>query len=276
MKHLLFSLSLFVLITFCLSTSQAAIVTDSLFAYWSFDSSTVKGDVVEDVAGANDATMKDGAQIVAGMVGDAIQFDGVDDHFDMDILEGFGPKLAAFTFELCLKTTVTADWTTLFKVLNDGCTTALGIDLNRTGNGGWAYAPVNSHFYLRSEDCLAVAPEIKVSIYDNKWHHIAWVMGDAANNSTVVYVDGKAVEATMAFETNPAEFADFMHPVYLGAGNNRGKIERFCPATVDEFRLYTKGLTAAEVAQNYQAVVNPTAVTPAAKLSAIWGEIKQR
>ena len=275
MKHLLFSLGLLVLITFCLSTSHAAIVSDGLFAYWSFDKSTIKGDVVEDVAGSSDATMKDGAKIVAGKVGDAIQFDGVDDHLDMAIIEGFGPKMGAFTFELCLKTTVTADWTTLFKILNDGCTTALGIDLNRTAIGGWKYVEGNSHFYLRSEDCKAAAPEIKANIYDDKWHHIAWVMGDAGNNTTAVYVDGKVVAATMAFETSPAEFADFMHPVYLGAGNNRGNIERFCPATVDEFRLYTRGLSAAEVAQNYQAVINPTAVTPAAKLSALWGEIKQ-
>ena len=275
MKKIMFSVSLIVAIIICLPVAYGQIVEDGLFAYWSFDQKDITGDTARDLAGQNDATLNGGPQVVAGKVGEAIQFDGVDDFADLATLTGFGPELGAFTFELCVKTGSTPDWTTLFKILNDGCTTALGIDLNRTAKPSWLLLDGNTHFYMRDEECNALAPEIKAPIYDNQWHHIAWVVEDSENNVTVVYVDGEVQEADLAMEAGPAGFVDFMHPVCIGAGNNRGKIERFCPASVDEFRLYTKALTEAEVAQNYQFVSNPSAVDSSDKLPLLWGQIKQ-
>ena len=59
--------------------------------------------------------------------------------------------------------------------------------------------------------------------------------------------------------------------MYLGAANNRGNIERFCPASVDEFRIYTRALTEQEVLQN---MGSGAAVESVAKLTTTWGKIK--
>ena len=75
----------------------------------------------------------------------------------------------------------------------------------------------------------------------------------------------------MAYEASPQGFVDFMHPVYLGAANNRGNIERFCPTLVDEFRFYTRALKENEIAQNMES---GAAVDGHGKLSVTWGELK--
>jgi hypothetical protein len=82
--------------------------------------------------------MKDNPKIVAGKYGEAIEFNGTDSYLELTTMDGFGPQLSTFSLEFWLKTPATPDWTTFFKILNDGCTTALGIDLNRTAVGGWA------------------------------------------------------------------------------------------------------------------------------------------
>ena len=57
----------------------------------------------------------------------------------------------------------------------------------------------------------------------------------------------------------------------LVAANNRGNIERFCPASVDEFRIYNRALTEQEVLQN---MGSGAAVESAGKLTTTWGKVK--
>jgi len=271
MRRLFFLLSLMVLGIVCLPMAQAGIVQDGLVANWSFDQSTVVGDTVNDLASNYNITMKDNPKIVPGRHGEAIEFDGTKSYVELTKMEGFGPQLNTFSLDFWIKTPKTEDWTTLFKTLNDGVTTGIGIDLNRTAKPSWLYLEGNTHFYVRGESGNALAPEIQADIYDDKWHHIAWVVEDTANNITQVYVDGKPEEMVMVYEQNPDTFVDFTFPVYLGAANNRGNIECFCPAVVDEFRFYTKGLSEAEVIRNMES---GAAVDAYNKLPYKWGEIK--
>lgn len=271
MRYFLILLGSIFLSVFYLSVAYAGIVTDGLVANWSFDKATVTGDTIKDLAGNYNAIAVANPKTVAGKYGEAIEFDGKGSYLELTTMDGFGPQLDTFSIDFWIKTPATDDWTTLFKILNDGCTTALGIDLNRTAIGGWAYAEDNTHFYVRDESCNALAPEITTEIYDDEWHHIAWTVEDTAGNVTSVYVDGSLQEMNMAFEKNPAGFVDFMHPMYLGAANNRGAIERFCPAVVDEFRIYTKALTENEILQN---MGSGASVDSHGKLPVMWGELK--
>jgi len=47
----------------------------------------------------------------------------------------------------------------------------------------------------------------------------------------------------------------FVEPVYIGAANNRGNVERHFPGNIDEVRIYDRPLTAAEVTRNF--IVDP-------------------
>lgn len=271
MKYLMFSLGLVVSITICLPLAQGGMVRDGLVANWSFDQTTVSGKTIQDLAGNYDATMEGDPKIIPGKYGQAIEFDGAADYVDLGILEGVGSQLGKFSMEFWIKTEITPDWTTFFKTLTDGLSMGWGIDLNRTAAPAWAYVEGNTHFYVRGAGGNALGAEIDTSIYDNKWHHISWVVADATSDTCQIYVDGESQEIAYAVVGPPAEFIDFQHPVYLGAANNRGAIERYCPAVVDEFRIYSRPLTEQEVLQN---IASGAAVENSGKLSITWGILK--
>lgn len=257
----------------CMTQAHAGIVQDGLVANWSFDAASVKGNTMEDLAGAYPATTHGDPKSVAGKYGEAVLFDGQDDYLDLGILEGVGAQLGSYSVEFWLKTEVTQDWTTLFKTLTDGLSMGWGIDLNRTATPAWAYAEGHTHFYIRDQSGLALAPEIEADIYDNAWHHIAWVVADASTDECKIYVDGQDQAILYAYQQTPAAYVDFQHPVYLGAANNRGNTERFCPAAVDELRLYSRALTSTEVQQN---MGSGASVENVGKLALTWANLKQQ
>ena len=79
-KTMIFLL-VFGLATGLMSTNVAKaqnIVEDGLVSYWSFD-----GGTAEDLFGDNDGTIEGGPGVVDGKIGDALEFDGVDDFVDM-------------------------------------------------------------------------------------------------------------------------------------------------------------------------------------------------
>ena len=67
----------------------------------------------------------------------------------------------------------------------------------------------------------------------------------------------------------------FSEPVYLGAGNNRGKAENFFKGIIDEVRIYDRALTEAEIMHNYQSTTG-LAVEHKDKLPTVWGALKKR
>ncbi len=247
-------------------------VTEDLYAYWSFDQSTISGKVIKDLVGNSDGTINGEPKIVSGKYKEAIEFDGDDDYVELTVLKGFGSHLGNFSMDFWLKTGDTPDWTTLFKTLTDGNSMGWAIDLNRSAKPGFALAKGVTHFYVRDKNGKHLPAEIDAPIYDNQWHHIAWVVEDAKSNTGKIYIDGEAQEVVYGDVKTPTDYADFQHPVYLGAANNRAKIERFCPATVDEFRLYTKALTEQEILQN---LATGAAVESSGKLSIVWGKLKR-
>ena len=251
--------------------SYADMVRDSLIASWSFDRITFVGETVKDLAGNYDAKMVGKPVITIGKYNEAIEFNGKDSYLTLTILKGFGSHLGNFSIDFWIKTPSTPDWTTLFKTLSDGVTMAWAIDLNRTAKPAWAYAKGTTHFYIRDKGGKALAAEIKTDIYDNSWHHIAWVVKDASSNTCLIYVDGKSQEIDYSYAQTPVEYIDFQYPVYLGSANNRGVVERLCPAAVDEFRIYTKALTENEVMMN---MASASSVDSSDKLASSWGNIK--
>ena len=253
MRRSLLLLTLVVLIAACFSLAYGEPVKDGLIANWSFDEGTVIGDTVKDLAGNYDATIKGDPKIIPGRHGQAIEFDGINDYVYLTALKGFGSHLGTFSIDFWIRTGPTWTWTTLFKTLSDvPIRESMGwaIDLNRSAMPGFPYAKGVTHFYVRDKNGKHLPAEIDADIYDSKWHHIGWVVEDASSNTCKIYVDGVAQEVEYGDVKTPEDFIDFQYPVYLGAANNRGNIERLCRAAVDEFRIYTKALTAAEILHN--------------------------
>ena len=127
---------------------------------------------------------------------------------------------------------------------------------------------------LGENGCRSITSGIPVSIFDGEWHHIVHVNDIYADKAGLelreqpLYIDGKLHPPGLSIVTALDTFIPFMEAVYLGAGNNRGKAEKFFHGIIDEVRIYNRPLTHDEVIQNFEIGL---AVEPAQKLPTAWG-----
>ena len=258
------------------NATAATIVTDGLVSYWTFDEQDITDNTVKDVWGNNNGIIVGEPKIVAGQVGDALEFDGAEDYVNLTNLGDFGSHVGTSTFEAWVKTDFKNDWTTLFKVLDAGCNMAWAIDVNRSAKSPFPFAEDVVHYYVRQESaagCNDIAVQIEFALSDGKWHHVVFAITDAGEPKIDIYMDGQPQDVIVGKEKELDTFAPFVEPVYIGAANNRGKVERFFPGVIDEVRIYNRPLTADEVSRNFKSKIG-LSVEPAEKLSIVWGALK--
>ena len=277
MKHLIYLLIFTLSITTCFQNGYTQpVVTDGLVSYWTFDKQDIAGGTVKDVWGENDGKIVGDPKIVDGQVGEALEFDGSDDYVNLTNLGDFGEKVGASTFEAWVKTSFKKEWTTLFKVLDQGCNMAWAIDVNRSAKAGFPFAEDIVHYYVRQKSaagCNAIAVEIEFALSDGKWHHIVFGIVDPGKSEVSIYMDGEPQEIIEGDVKKLDTFIPFVEPVYIGAANNRGKVERHFPGIIDEVRIYDRPLTADEVTRNFKSKIG-LSVQAAEKLPIVWGNLK--
>ena len=277
MKNLLYLLTFTVLITLSLQNGYTQpVVTDGLVSYWTFDEKDITGGTVKDVWGENDGKIAGNPKVVDGQVGEALEFDGSDDYVNLTNLGDFGEKIGTSTFEVWMKTSFKKDWTTLFKVLDEGCNMGWAIEPNRSALAGFPFAEGIIHFYVRQKSaagCTAIAVEIEFPISDGQWHHIVFAIVDAGKAEVSIYMDGEPQEVIVGDAKELDNFIPFVQPVYIGAGNNRGAASRHFPGVIDEVRIYDRPLTADEVTRNFESKIG-LSVEAAKKLPIVWGNLK--
>lgn len=276
-KLVLLSTVAVLMIVINFETYARNVVTDGLVSYWTFDQDDIAGKTVNDVWGKNNGTIVGDPEIVEGRVGDALKFDGTEDYVNLTNLGDFGSSIGKSTFEAWVKTDFDQDWTTLFKVLDQGCSMAWAIDVNRSAKAGFPLAPGIVHFYVRQKavaGCIDIAIEIEFDLTDGNWHHIAFVVEDAADTKLNIYMDGQPQEVIVGKGSKLDNFVPFEEPVYIGAANNRGKVERHFPGLIDEVRIYDRPLNENEVNQNFESKFGLN-VEPIDKLSTVWADLKK-
>lgn len=142
-------------------------------------------------------------------------------------------------------------------------------------------------FYLTNKDepipggpslCQHSTSGLRFPISDGEWHHLVWVNAalhidenGREHRESAIFIDGKREVRGWGSRKPPAIFIPFMEPVYLGAGNNRGKAEAFFNGIIDEVRIYNRPLTQDEVTQNFEIGLS---VEAAGKLPVVWGALK--
>ena len=120
-------------------------------------------------------------------------------------------------------------------------------------------------------------------ISDGEWHHLVYTTKPVDKNGAeqterALFIDGTLNRISMfnpKVQNAQYKYVPFTDPVYLGAGNNRGKAEGFFNGIIDEVRIYDRPLTEAEIMQNYQSNTG-LAVVYKDKLSTVWGALKKR
>ncbi len=278
MKKSIFICTVAVLIIFIsMQTTARTVVTDGLVSYWTFDEKDIAENTVEDVWGNNNGTIVGDPNVVNGKVGDALEFDGTDDYINLTNLGDFGSKIGMSTFEAWVKTDFKQEWTTLFKVLDQGCSMAWAIDVNRSAKAGFLLAQNIVHYYVRQQAaaCMDIAVEIEFELSDGNWHHIAFVVEDAGNTKINIYMDGQPQDVVVGKGNKLDNFVPFVEPVYIGAANNRGNVERHFPGVIDEVRIYDRPLSEKEVVQNFESKVG-LGVELTDKLPIVWGKLKTK
>ena len=277
MKNLIYLLAITLIITMSFQNRHAQpIVTDGLVSYWTFDEKDIAGFTVKDVWGENDGRIVGDPKTVDGPVGEALEFDGANDYVNLTNLGDFGEKIGTSTFEVWMKTSFKNDWTTLFKVLDEGCNMAWAIEPNRSALAGFPFAANVIHFYVRQKSaagCAAIPVEIEFPISDGQWHHIVFAIVDAGKAEVSIYMDGEPQEIIVGDAKELDNFVPFVQPIFIGAGNNRGAVSRHFRGVIDEVRIYDRPLTAREVTQNFKSKIG-LSVQTSEKLSIVWGTLK--
>jgi hypothetical protein len=248
---------LMLLITLTLSAglwaaSAQDFVSDGLIGFWPLDASSINGDVAEDVIGGNDGTIMGDPGVVAGKIGQALEFDGVDDYVE---LPDMGNEPAV---------TVEA-WALAHSMPPDAHSCCIGI-VSSAPDDQWKAGTVHFKFeaglitvHKNDSDKIAFSgAEL------DTWYHAAYTC-DTDANEFMFYVNGEFVGQLVAGET-----ANNLTHVRI-ASEHEG---RYLPGIVDEVRIYTRALSANEIRQNFEVTSNSLAVKPVGKLAAAWGSIK--
>ena len=178
----------------------------------------------------------------------AVGFNGTDEYMTLNATT-LGPKLTNVTVEAVFRTT-SSDAMVLFGTLNDGITTAIWFEINRT-------TPNSHRLFIRSDtgnrDIQATFTNSDLT--NGAFHHlmIAVDLSLSLSNRIKIYVNGIQQNVTIGSDSSTAvdssnSFVNFQHPLAVGARNLRGTIDAHFDGDIDEFAIYDRTLTAEDAA----------------------------
>ena len=266
-----------------LNTAQASIVTDGLVSYWPFDRGYIIDKTVKDVSGDNNGTIRGNPRVVPGQIGEALEFDGVNDFVNLTTLGDFGGQIGTSSFEAWIKTTNKKDWMTLVNTHDDECPN-WGIELNGINiRNKFEINEGTFHYYFNFQGwrgCGGAGSTMRAGIFDGEWHHIVYTIDymiheGGGSGKRVIYIDGVSDSTSNHGFGGKRELAPFTAPVHLGARKFPGKAHGHFIGMIDEVRFYDRPLTADEVLQNFQSI-EPYNVAPKGKLSTLWATLKTK
>lgn len=225
---------------------NAQVVTDGLVSYWSFNKETIQGETVKDIYGKNDGTITGLPKVISGIVGEALEFDGVDDFVEIPDSEQlrFGNT---GSIEMWVKLNKINKYQGLFvKALTwTGDGYVLRYSSQYQFQGGWEWVDFHEVGELQ----------------EGQWSHIVMTTD---GETAFLYQNGKLVvsdETTVAASTQPLIIGE--------------TLTYFLNGIIDEVRVYDKVLSQDEVKQNMNAI-GLSIQSSADKLTITWGNLKKQ
>ncbi len=175
------------------------------------------------------------------LVGNALQFDGVNDYVDSPALIQFGK--ADFTIEAWIKTTATVAQGILTK--NDADTTwEAGEKSFYLTNGGVPQFVGFGNNFIKGT----------TAVNDGAWHHLAvvWDYSSGTSGTGKIYVDGQ--NNTNTGTTNYAATNNDVsgHTIKVGGKNGGTEAPNYFSGSIDEIRLWNTARTIDEI-QTYMS-----------------------
>ena len=167
------------------NAANTQIVKEGLVSYWTFDKADVEGNSAKDIQGNSDGSIK-GANMVAGKIGEALDFDGADDYVDCGSdasLDNLGP--------------LTVEAWIYPRTIGEG----YGRIYEKVGGAVFYLSDTNSiHFAARYQTTDMDNRCVNNLIIMNTWQHVA-VTWDGSSDPANVHIYVNGTEATYAQST---------------------------------------------------------------------------
>ncbi|TSC89923.1 MAG: thrombospondin N-terminal-like domain-containing protein [Parcubacteria group bacterium Gr01-1014_3] len=209
---------------------------DGLVGFWPFNGADVSGTTATDLgSGGNNGTLTGGPIVYPGLVGQALKFDGTNDHVNITaptVLQ----SSSTFTVSLWAESPS-------YKANPMALAIRNGTDPNQlfalypydTTNGNGARV-----FYSGA----SIINQNNGSIANTGWHHFLFVSRSSTDHE--LFVDGSSVGTSATSKTLPATLTN----VTIGAWEPNAQ---WYSGSIDEVRVYDRALSAAEVAALYKS-----------------------
>ena len=247
------------------SANSHSIIESGLVSYWSFDAADIVGDKAKDGAGNNDGTIVGDPEVVAGKVGNALEFNGVD-----QCVEVTTPADSSLDFGADIDFTIAA-WINVSEPPADQYTIISKGDRGSSPRILFKIMGEQAYITLANEAGGGPKPDFSsiTPVVDGEWHYVALVVD--RRNATMIYVDGIMDAEGMAAEGTDVNTES---PLCIGTSYQDGNdARRFFKGIIDEVSIYNRALNEAEIEQNRTA--EGLAVEPSTeKLALTWGGIK--
>lgn len=245
--------------------NSQSIVESGLVSYWSFDAAEIAGNKAIDSFGNNDGTIVGDPDVVAGKIGEALEFNGVDQYVDVG-----SPADGSLDFGSDIDFTIAA-WINVSEPPADQYTIVSKGDRGSSPRILFKIMADNAYITLANEPGGGPKPDFSsiTPVVNGDWHYVALVVD--RRNATMIYVDGVLDAQGVAAEGTDVNTES---PLNIGRSFQDGSsARRYFKGIIDEVSIYNRALDAGEVEQNFLA--EGLAVEPAAeKLAFTWGRMK--
>lgn len=249
--------------------SANADLVKGLVGYWSFDTGSAK----DDSGSGNNGKILGSPKVVAGKVGSAFDFDGVDDGIEV-------PDHASLQLPDGL---TVACWINVRKFVDHAGVCWKGEKIGWGANFNWRIATTGDGLTwgtttAGNENWFATSAAIKL----NEWNFIV-LTADGAQAVARVAAGGGAFKTPTSGQGNPKKPSPKPYnvwkgqPVRIGWSQGRNgdlKIIDFYNGVIDEVTVYNRALTDAELSELKDQGMPATAVDAAGKLTTTWSRIK--
>ena len=216
--------------------------TSGLIAHWKLDENS--GTTAYDNAGLNDGTLTDmdpATDWVAGKVGNALEFDGTDDHVLVGDVLDFGAS-DDFTISVWVYRDDTGrDDRVLWKKNSTNASDSGYLLYIDSGNDVRFFISDGTDQYFMQSTTDILSPG---------WHHFVIVWDDDSAAGTKMYIDAADDNASHTGTISAIDSPSNAVPLTIGAESDLGK---FFDGKLDDVRIYDRALTAQEVQDLYDA-----------------------